>query len=147
MDFDPTSGDILPNLMDGYDAGENALERPAMFTTEQLISMWDSVNAESHQWVKANGEAKWSATRGPIGATVLSLQRIGWQPIRADRWKDDRGVELDLGEFSPAMFALHLKAAIRRLAERKLAKKVGDQELIGRSACLPDTLHDALPIL
>ena len=44
----------------------------------------------------------WGLVRGPAGATVATLRRLGWQVISPGLWKDDRGVLIDLERWGPA---------------------------------------------
>ena len=93
--------------------------------------MWTSVAATQHEWHGADGTARWSATRGPIGATILSLERIGWYCESPVEWRDDLGTVRMLAEFSPVLFGSFLMESVRRLAERQLAEKVGDPQMVG----------------
>ena len=110
--------------------------RPAIFNMDELQLYWQTAIKDSYQWYDADGNPKWAATRGPIGATVLSLDRIGWTPTGLDTWKDDRGVELDLKLYSPKLFETMMRNGVQRLAERQLAHKIADPALEGRSACI-----------
>ena len=102
----------------------------------ELLAHWEDANHGSHAWYNSDGTAKWSATRGPIGAAILTIDRIGWSPISATKWKDDRGIEIDLTLYSPKLFDILVRDSCQRLAERSLAKKTADPLLVNRSACL-----------
>ena len=48
------------------------------FSLEQLDSMWKEVISASHEWYRDDGTPNWARASGPIAATLLSLERIGW---------------------------------------------------------------------
>ena len=124
------------SLLDSGDPHMNACAGRVRFRSQDLSDIWNTVAATQHEWHTPEGTARWSATRGPIGATILSLQRIGWTCESACEWRDDIGILRVLSDFSPALFGTFLMASVRRLAERQLAQKVGDSSLDGTRVCL-----------
>ena len=124
------------SLLDAGDPDTAACAGRVRFRTEDLCHMWTSVAATQHEWYRADGTARGSATRGPIGATILSLERIGWYCESPVEWRDDLGTVRMLAEFSPVLFGSFLMESVRRLAERQLAEKVGDPQMEGKRACL-----------
>ena len=97
---------------------------------------WSVACLEQHEWYDATGKAKRSATRGPIGSAVLSLERVGWLPVSATEWVDDLGIHRLIGDYSPKLFGEFAKASHKRAAERSLAATIGAEELNGKRACL-----------
>ncbi len=81
---------------------------------------------------------EWSQVRGPIGAMILSLHRIGWEMPSAFVLRDDRGEEIPLTKVTPAMLAVYLKEATLRALERYVGSRVAitDEQFIGRRACV-----------
>ena len=79
-----------------------------------LETMWDTVLDKQQEWYNLAGLPSWTNVRGPIGATVLSLSRIDWVPVNYHTWTDDRGVTLDLFDYSPQMFHSLLEDAHHR---------------------------------
>ena len=60
---------------------------------------------------KPPSTAAWSASRGPVDATQLSLARIGWKWPKALVFIDDLGDGLPHDCHSPAMWAQRVRAA------------------------------------
>ncbi len=65
---------------------------------------------------------RWAASRGPIGAMILSLHRVGWRVRDPFNWEDDRGCEVSLITNSPALLKVLLQEATQREAQRKVAR-------------------------
>ena len=65
--------------------------------------------------------AAWGETQGPIGATVLSLERLGWTAASWDCWIDDEGCERRLLDFAPKLFRGLMYQSVQRHAQRSLA--------------------------
>ena len=110
--------------------------RHARLSREQLGAAWGNAVASQWQWHTADGSPKWSAIRGPIGAIVLLLQRIGWTCADPFLWEDDIGITYDLALFGPKLFSNALRSSVQRHLERQLAEKSGDAALAGRRASL-----------
>ncbi len=70
---------------------------------------------------------KWAVCRGPLGAKVLSLHRIGWRASGPFTWVDDNGCSLSLTQNSPALIKILLKKATQRAAQRRMAKTWADE--------------------
>ncbi len=65
---------------------------------------------------------RWAASRGPIGAMILSLHRVGWRVRDPFNWEDDRGCKVSLITNSPALLKVLLQEATQREAQRKVAR-------------------------
>ena len=64
---------------------------------------------------RVEGSARpWLRVVGPAGATVCTLVRLGWQPLGASQWRDDRGVLLDLARVCPRTVEKLVGRAVRR---------------------------------
>ena len=73
-----------------------------------LRELWCALNRVSGphltlpelRWVQElaapNDSMSWAGCRVPLGALVLLLRRIVWQPIGACEWWGDRGVPVQL---------------------------------------------------
>ena len=107
----------------------------AKLNTTELESAWNTTHKSQHEWYASDGKARWSATRGPVGATALTLNRLGWAAVSWDHWTDDLGISRVIGEYSPKMFMGFLEASVRRGEERRVAKSNGHVSLAGRRAC------------
>ncbi len=91
-------------------------------------------------------ERKWAACRGPIGAMVLSLDRVRWQVKGPFVWTDDWGEDIILTTTSPALLKDLLKEAVQREAQRKVAatwSDGGDASFSGRRVCV-DVFHKVI---
>ncbi len=80
----------------------------------------------------------WRTIRGPIGAAVLSLKRIGWDFTSPFTLHDDRGVELTLTHTTPTLLRDLLVAGVKRELERHMANKwaKGCPAYEGRRLCV-----------
>ncbi len=80
---------------------------------------------------------EWKNVKGPIGAAVLSLQRLGWDMPSPFVVVDDWGEEIPLTRTSPAMLAELLRDATTRALERYAGARAadGDTEFEGRRLC------------
>ena len=58
--------------------------------------------AKQEVWGASN---PWSKVRGPAGAVIATLKRIGWQPTTVTRWTDETGKEVDILANSPLSIA------------------------------------------
>ena len=63
----------------------------------------------------------WSACRGPLGAMILTLDRIGWIAVDAFTWQNDWGEVIPLTTFSPALLKTMMCEAVQRQAQRCIA--------------------------
>ena len=102
---------------------------------EELARIWVDSGKLQHEWFDAEGSAQWSNTRGPVGATILSMDRLQWHAEAWDEWTDDLGRTRPLGDFSPKMFSNFLRDSVARSEERKVAASIGHEDLRGRRAC------------
>ena len=69
----------------------------------------------------------WAAVRGPAGAVVATLRRIGWTAWSSRVWVTDQGTVIDLLRTSPASLGVLVDRAIEQWLHRKWA----------RAACAP----------
>jgi len=83
-----------------------------------------------------DGTPSWPSVRGPFGACILSLERLGWVPESLTSWGDDSGVKRDLTQYSPKLFSIVMHESTQRLLERRLAASSGHPSFEGRSACV-----------
>ncbi len=67
----------------------------------------------------------WGEVRGPLGAAVLSLRRIGWTFDNSLTLLTDEGVKLPLTSTSPALIAYHAQVAWKRTTARSAARTLG----------------------
>ncbi len=97
-----------------------------------------STRKEDKMWMTDGRRREWQEVRGPIGAAILSLHRIGWQMHSPFILTDDRGEELPLTKVSPAMLSTLLYDAVLRSLERCVGAKLaeGDEEYSGRRICI-----------
>ena len=58
--------------------------------------------AKQEVWPASN---PWSKVRGPAGAVVATLKRIGWEPTSVTKWTDETGTVIDLLKNSPLSIA------------------------------------------
>ena len=93
-----------------------------------LREAWDSVARDP--------PATWANVADPIGAAMLSGQRLGWTMGEPFTWKTEEGIILKLGQDSPALVEWHVAQSAQRLVERRVAAKCGTEELQGRRANL-----------
>ena len=106
------------------------------FSLEQLDTMWNKVSSKDHEWYRDDGTPNWARVSGPIAATHLSLERIGWTCNSYCDWTDDMGTRRDLFSMSPKMFRTFLYQSAARWNQRELAQAAGDGSLKGRRACV-----------
>ncbi len=89
-------------------------------------------------WRTDGRRRDWTAVRGPVGAMLLTLHRLGWQMPTPFVLVDDRGEELPLTKVTPTMLADLLREATRRALEHYIGGKLAseDEEFRGRRACV-----------
>ena len=76
----------------------------------------------------------WSVVRGPAGAVVASLGRLGWTALTATMWVTPHG-PLDLEVHSPALVALLADRSAEAVLAQEVAASEGCPELSG-GVCL-----------
>ena len=74
----------------------------------------------------------WRQARGPISACKLSLARLGWKCPGAFTFISNDGVEVKLGESSPAAVGKMIFASAVKHLQRKLARESGDSACEGK---------------
>ncbi len=82
--------------------------------------------------------AAWRKVRGPMAATALTAERIGWKFIAPFRVRDHTGAEILLTDTPPALVKRMAMDALVVATERRIAGKLARDEpqYVGRSACL-----------
>ena len=88
-----------------------------------------------HELYHQDGLPNWNSTRGPMGALILSLERLKWVFDEPGVWTDDLGVKRILTEYGPKLFHKFLKESVKRNDEREVAATMGYPSLRGRRAC------------
>ncbi len=78
------------------------------------------------------------------------MLRIGWSWTSVATVYTDEGVQLQFGEDPPKLFEFHVKASVRRQAERSIAKTAGlsrelRADLLPLSRVLRSKAKDGLP--
>ncbi len=84
---------------------------------------YEADGAASKSDAKKRIAKAWRGVRGPVGAALLSLARIGWRFRDAFRLEDDRGVEITLTHTTPQLLRDLLVDGVRRAMERQMARK------------------------
>ncbi len=96
-------------------------------------------NARESGPLGGNGSnAAWRRIRGPPGALMLTLARIGWGAVGPFSWVDDRGVTINITAQTPAAIGALLRDGHRRSLERRLGHKwaaTDSRYKDGRSVC------------
>ncbi len=89
-------------------------------------------------WRNDGRRREWNSVRGPIGAAILSLQRLGWDMPSPFVLLDDWGEEIPLTRTSPALLAELLREATTRAIERYAGARAAcdDLEFEGRRLCI-----------
>ncbi len=94
-----------------------ALPSGSALTLSQLSKIWHG--AKANQMLDLPARRAWSSVRGPMGAMVLTLQRIGWRMTGPFTLVDCRGEEVLLTRTPPALLSQMLKVAVIRSLEIK----------------------------
>ncbi len=87
---------------------------------------------------KTDGRRRlWSEVKGPIGATILTLHRLGWRMVSPFVLVDDWGEEIPLTKTAPALLETLLREATFRALETYVGSKVAkdDLDFDGRRTC------------
>ncbi len=115
----------------------------AELTIPEIRRAWEAIDTD-HLFTRRGGQQgdqakrRWSAVRGPLSATVLTLHRIGWRLDDPFTVTDDLGVTRRVLQHSPALWADWLRAAVVRDLERRVASGWArtQPEFAGRRVCL-----------
>lgn len=96
-----------------------------------MASPLQIVGAFSDKGVGGSGgcQAPWNRVRGPAGAMILSLRRIGWEVPHARCFRDDLGRSIDLLEYSPSDVGSMVHQGVQRWLWRLVALECGRPEL------------------
>ncbi len=125
-----------------------------------LRRYWESVQraiapaAEAYRASIEKGEGRaeasvarrtWGEVRGPIGACIMTLTRLGWAMTSAFTLVDRRGVEVSLTTTAPALLRRMLIEATMDAAEKVVGARWSgkDPEFKGRRVC-PDLAIKAI---
>ena len=65
---------------------------------------------------------KWGIVRGPVAATIMTAQRIGWTFVDAHTLQNDEGMVLDLTRDSPVFVAQQVTSSVRRFLAKEIEK-------------------------
>ena len=101
-------------------------------TTAQMESRWITAAKGAEECSRQDGSQNWSMVRGPVAATILSLERIGWRAISPTLWEDDLGIQRELTKFAPKVFETIMRHSVQRGIEREMAKDTGDPNVRSR---------------
>ncbi len=104
----------------------------------------DTVDGYARDIARGGGRASaavarraWAEVRGPVGATALTLARLGWRMKNAFILIDAQGGEVALTTTAPALVRHFLREATMDAAERFVANRWAkdDTEFDGRRVC------------
>ncbi len=89
-------------------------------------------------WRSDGRRREWNQVKGPVGAAILSLHRLGWEMPTPFTVIDDWGEEIPLTKVTPAMLAVLLRDATTRALERYAGAKAAeeDEQFVGRRICI-----------
>ncbi len=89
-------------------------------------------------WHSDGSKREWNKVRGPVGAMLLALHRVGWSMPDPYNFVDDRGETIPLTKVTPALLAVLLKDATFRALERQIGARLAadDEEYSGRRICV-----------
>ncbi len=122
--------------------GSGSPQRGEM-TLGELNRIYHAVNI-SEAFDVERGSRRWHNARGPIAAMALTLHRLSWAMQGPFTFITDRGDEIQLTKYSPALMAMMLKDAIARALQRSLGARAaaeGDARFEGRRLCLDHVVH------
>ncbi len=107
-------------------------------TLVELAKAWRSVDAS--KYIDDNsGKRRWGAARGPIANLFMTLHRIGWSMSGPFTMVTDRGDEVVLTAYSPALVKQLMHDATMRVLERQIGASLhrgGCEDFKDRRACL-----------
>ncbi len=89
-------------------------------------------------WQSDGRKREWNNVKGPIGAMLLALHRVGWSMQDPYHVVDDRGEQIPLTKVTPAMLAILLKDATFRALERQIGARMAatDEDYHDRRICV-----------
>lgn len=90
---------------------------PAVLTHVELAEAWEAVATQCHMCL--------ADTRGPVGAALCCLDRIGWSMPSPYVPITETGIAHDLALTSPSLVAKELRMGILRDQERRAAHHAG----------------------
>ncbi len=118
------------------------------FDLPGLRAAWEGVLDKAAEFIDQDAQdparrRKWGAIRGPIAATILELDRLGWRCTGPFEWVDDQGVSVCLTTTPPALLKDMFHASMRRQAEWKMGKAwaARDDTFVGKRLCVDAALH------
>jgi len=92
--------------------------------------------------IKLPRKRTWSHVRGPSGAVVATLRRIGWEPRSVNRWVTHRG-PINLLEVCPASLSKLVDEATTAWLFRDLALSTPGLDFLANGCCV-EALHGLL---
>ena len=114
MTGDPTAGAATaPILYWAKVAWRSGSRLPGETTTADLAAAWKETDRYRCRFISSNGRRRWDQSLGPIGACMLSLDRLGWYSPDGLTLVDDLGIERRIEEVSPEMWKLLLCDAVQ----------------------------------
>ena len=90
--------------------------------------IWDGRTSLSRLWRawtafnQHHGNPRWDQVRGPLGVTLLTLRRIGWDMASPQALRDDVGRHYDLLQTCPADLKIFLVEGIQRWQHARLQR-------------------------
>ncbi len=89
-------------------------------------------------WMSDGRRRAWKEVKGPVGAMLLSLHRIGWKMPTPFTLVDDWDEEIPLTKVTPALLTVMLRDATFRAVERYAGAKLAahDDAYAGRRVCV-----------
>ena len=106
-----------------HDAAENRRKTQATYgvelvwqltPTQEAVSLKPRVQLAWHKFRDRTRTERWRGVSGPLGATISTLEEIGWEPLEPDVWCDDHG----------ARWTIRDDGIRNRLLERAVEKSV-----------------------
>ena len=126
----------LALMGDKFDPMHKASAAPIGMLHRALWEGWLPRRVLSFAFEQAQQRAtSWLACRGPIGAAVLSLRRLGWQCEGLFKWTSPSGDVHDIGSSSPWV----TNKLVKRSVELWQTQAIMDETQV---SC---TKHDVLP--
>ena len=105
-------------------------------TISDMAQAWSTAREELDCLVTHDDRRRWELVRGPVGATYLTLHRMGWWSSDGRTVVDDKGFSRRFEDFSPTMWKSFVKDAIQRKHETDLGIKTGHAEVRGARVCV-----------
>ncbi len=135
-------GPLLQYTRAVWRAARRGYGRAELSITE-IRSAWENIDTDCLLTRRGGGQdgrttRMWSRVRGPLSATFLTMQRIGWRFDGPFTIIDDLGTSRQILQHSPALWAEWARAAVVRDLERSIASRWSREQpqYAGRRICL-----------